>query len=175
MPTRILPCGHAEYANGHCAEMSCIRYVSKCPSHDIIRSGQICSVIRSPDPTIRQHVYVHDGIGPAECTFTELTGERCGLPVNQHVNDWMPEYPDIPIPDIPHNDANTTCPGPGIKCVCWDIANSPYACKGEGWYLLVSYNNQSHGSLVICPCGAKDLTEIELEQIRARLRETNQI
>lgn len=31
-----------------------------------------------------------------------------------------PEY-DTNEP-YPHSDANYTCPGPGIKCVCWDMS-----------------------------------------------------
>ena len=26
--------------------------------------------------------------------------------------------------DVAHDEANYTCPGAGIKCVCWDIAHS---------------------------------------------------
>lgn len=30
-------CGHFEWANGHCAEMSCPNYVNKCDTHGIGR------------------------------------------------------------------------------------------------------------------------------------------
>lgn len=31
---------------------------------------------------------------------------------------------DIAEKNYPHNSDNVTCPGPGIKCVCWDIERS---------------------------------------------------
>lgn len=35
-------------------------------------------------PPIRPHDYTYDGIGPEECTFTELTGEKCGTTETDH-------------------------------------------------------------------------------------------
>jgi len=44
--TRKLSCGHAEYANGHCANMGCVRYVSRCPKHAIARTGSNCNLFK---------------------------------------------------------------------------------------------------------------------------------
>jgi hypothetical protein len=44
-----------------------------------------------PGPGIRPHEYVYDGFGPEECTFTEVTGERCGL-----TRDVHPAYDSTP-------------------------------------------------------------------------------
>ncbi len=41
---RKLPCGHLEYQDGHCADMACSRYVSKCPLHATAQTGEECNL-----------------------------------------------------------------------------------------------------------------------------------
>jgi len=38
---------------------------------------------------IRPHEYVYDGMGPIECTFTELTGEKCGISRANHPKEYV--------------------------------------------------------------------------------------
>jgi hypothetical protein len=45
--------------------------------------GQYLERLRQT-PGIRPHAYVYDGTGPEECTFTELTGEKCGMTQEWH-------------------------------------------------------------------------------------------
>ena len=40
----ILPCGHREHSDGHCAVMDCRRYVSKCPVHAVAQTGTECNL-----------------------------------------------------------------------------------------------------------------------------------
>lgn len=37
-------CGHAEYAEGHCAHMECRNYINKCPVHSISNRPGICTL-----------------------------------------------------------------------------------------------------------------------------------
>jgi hypothetical protein len=45
------------------------------------------------------------------------------------LNSGLLAYPEWGYTDFPHNPANRTCPEPGIKCACWDIA---HILKGQG-------------------------------------------
>ena len=43
----------------------------------------------------------------------------------QTLNAIKPDPPHPPETDYPHNPANLSCPGPGIKCLCWDLDGMP--------------------------------------------------
>lgn len=48
------------------------------------------SDIQPIDPPIRPHEYVYDGSGPVECTYTELTGEKCAVSQQDHRRMYPP-------------------------------------------------------------------------------------
>ena len=63
---------------------------------------------------------MHDGTGPEECTFTELTGEKCGITEANHT----PVMPAVPIPA----GYCGACARSGVGA-CDDFPNCPAGIK----------------------------------------------
>lgn len=45
--------------------------------------------------------------------------------LRQILNTIKPDPPHPPETDYPHNPRNLSCPGPGFKCLCWDLDGMP--------------------------------------------------
>jgi hypothetical protein len=56
-----------------------------------------------------------------ESTLGEI---RYAIRTGKTVLFWTDKYGAIEDDSYSHNPNNVTCPGPGIKCVCWDIERS---------------------------------------------------
>ena len=58
------------------------------------------------------------------CVIDASTEYKLDEAIQEWITTEIDPGAEIAVHKYPHNPANTTCPGEGIKCLCWDIDNS---------------------------------------------------